>query len=303
MSGFFKSKDPQVSTQFVQPEAFKATTAAQGADIASRIGQPGPAFAGERVAPLTSLQQTGIQRATEFAGAPVPAAFGLAQSEFVRQLTPTDPANTLLFKAVREGAKRNLQQSIEQISDISGGTGRAFTGARLEQEAKAAEGATINLNQILGQLALEQERQRISAAERLPGIAGQIAEFPLRQAQAAVSIGEVPRQIEQAQLDAQFQEFIRRFVTEPQQVSQLANQFIGLGAPSPVTTTIPGAASPFAQVLGAGGNILASAAGGGAFNSAIDRLLKGQGTAGGGVGIGGGTPGGTSTFGRLPITL
>ena len=273
MSGFFKAKEPEVKTTFEQDPRFSGVTTKQAADISGRIGQPGPEFKGQRVAGLTPLQQIGQTRATEFATAPTPAAFGLAQSEFVRQLTPTDPANTLLFKAIREGSKRNLQQSIEQISDISGGTGRAFTGARLEQEAEAAEGATINLNQILGELALEQERQRISAAQNLPAIAQQIAGFPLQQATAAQQFGEIPRQLEQQQLDTQFQEFIRRFVTQPQDVSNLANQFISLGSPTPVTTTTPGQASPFAQIATAGGEILGSAARGGAFNEAIARLL------------------------------
>lgn len=250
MGDFFKSKKPEVQTTFEQAPEFKQVTAKQAADISGRIGQPGPAFEGLRVAPLTPLQQVGQERAAQFAGAPIPAAFGLAQSEFVRQLTPQDPANTMLFKAIQEGARRNLRQNIEEISDFSGGTGRAFSGARLEQESKAVEGATINLNQILGQIALEQERQRIDAAKQLPGIAERIAGFPLQQATAAQQFGAIPQQLEQAQLDAQFQEFLRRFVTEPQNVSNLANQFIGLGAPQPVTTTTEGQASPFAQVSG-----------------------------------------------------
>jgi len=261
MSGFFKSKEPEVKTTFEQPEQFKTVTKRQGEDIAGRIGQPGPAFEGQRVAPLTSLQQTGIQKAQEFAGAPLPNEFNLARDEFVRQLTPTDPSNTFLFKAIQEGARRNLRENIEQISDISGGTNRAFSGARLEQESKAVEGATINLNQILGQLALEQEKQRISAAERLPGIAEQIAGFPLRQAEAAVGIGDIERQVEQAGLDAQFQEFIRRFVETPQNVGNLANQFISQGAPTPVTTVNPGQISPFASTVNFGKDLAVALAG------------------------------------------
>jgi len=285
MSGFFKSKPAETKTTFEQDPLFKGVTSAQAADLQSRIGQPGPAFTGERVAPLSPLQQTGLQKAQQFANQPIPQAFGLAQSEFVRQLTPQDPANTFLFKAVQEGARRNLRQSIDQISDISGGTGRAFSGARLEQESKAVEGTTINLNQILGQLALEQERQRISAAERLPGIAQQIAEFPLQQAAAATQFGEIPRGLEQAQLDADFQEFIRRFVEEPQNVSNLANQFIGLGAPQPITTVTPGQASPFSQLAPLIGTAAGSLLGplGAAAGGALASKFFGPKTSGGAI--------------------
>lgn len=251
MSNFFKTKKSKVERGFVQPEAFKDVTQRQAADIASRIGQPGPAFEGERVADLTPFQKN-VLDVFKRSGAgtqPVPKTFKLAESEFVKQLSPVDPQNTLLFKAVREGARRNLRENLEQISDVAGGTGRAFSGARLEQEAKAAEGATINLNQILGELALEQERQRIQAARDLPAISEAIAGFPARQAQTALALTDVERGLEQARLEAGFQEFIRRFVETPQNISNLANQFIGIGQPRFTETVTPGQPSPFSKTL------------------------------------------------------
>lgn len=249
MSNFFTTKKPEIQTEFKQPEDFSGVTKAQADFLKSRIGQPGKAFEGERVADLTSLQQTGLESLKQFAGQKAPETFGLAESEFVRQLSPTDPENTILFKAVREGAKRNLQQSIEQISDFAGGTGRAFSGARLEQEGKAAEGATIGLNQILGEIALEQERQRITAAKELPQLSEFISRFPARQAETVLGLGDIERQIEQSKKDVDFQEFIRRFETTPMNIAQLANQFVGIKPPETFTTQTPGDPSGFTKTL------------------------------------------------------
>jgi hypothetical protein len=120
--------------------------------------------------------------------------------------------------AVNSG-QAELDEAKTRMGEDRAGTGRFFHGGRLESARKLENEALRDFDTTSASLA-ERERDRMSAV--LPqalSYGAQQANFPLTQAAALQQYGSLPREIEQADKTALYNEFMR---TEDQTREDLA---------------------------------------------------------------------------------
>ena len=188
-----------------------------------QIGQPGKQYTGEMVAPLSEQEGQSFDFLRKYGEQGDNETLKNARGEINKTLTNQyDPTTSPYYQAVKAQAAVNLQDTQRNIASNAAGAGRYWTGARLEQEGKAARDSELGLNTLLGALS-ENERQR--RLDVLPQ-AGQFGEaeqqLPLQQATAYQALGALPRNIQQAGDTATQNEWLRSQVEYPMQIANIA---------------------------------------------------------------------------------
>jgi hypothetical protein len=277
-----KPSTEQLSTLSPEQEAVQRPLASF---LASRIGQGLPGFPEfqERVREIaqpTGLETAGLGRLGEFVGEEGRVLGAEQETALARLLggeTPeffTPERVTELFERGIRGPtiRRFREETLPQIRESFIGPGQLFGTARAEAERRAARDIEEQLGAQEAQLQLAAEERRAAlgegALQRMgealglaPDVTRAIQGFPLEQAEAALSLGGLERQLAAAQLQAELQEFIR---TQPESspiISQ-ALQLLGIPTRENIVREAP-APGPLEQALGTfGGALLGQAAGG-----------------------------------------
>jgi len=249
----FKSKQsssgaqqPQFQTLY---DPFATTRAKTNEWLTSQVGQPGPSYTGERVAPASDVEQAGIDYAKSYAQQPSTGdSFKAAQGEIQKTLSGDyDPSTSPYYQAVKAEASRNLGVQNKQIADNAAGGGMYYSGARLKAQADASQKTTQALDTTLAGLA-EKERQNRLAAVPLALQADQYGtNADAKKAQVLQVLGALPRELQQALLDATYQQWNQANYDYPLNIAQIS---AGLSAQQP--TFVQSGYQPYQQSTGAG---------------------------------------------------
>src|SRR3990167_7953164 len=217
-----EAAQPQFQTLY---DPFASSRSKLNSYLTEKIGQKGPAFGGDRVAPLSDLEQKSIDKAGEYAAQPATTpTSGYAADEIKKTLSGDyDPSTSPYYQAVKAEAERNLTKTQENIADKAAGGGRFFSGARLKAQADAAADVNIGLNKQLGALAENERQNRLSVLPQALDLDEQQTNAPAKQAQALQVLGALPREQQQALLDAIYQEFLLSEYEYPLNIAQLAS--------------------------------------------------------------------------------
>ena len=200
----------------LQPDKldFQMRTGQQFGDYINRYlpqYQPGRAYTGQRTAGMTGQEQAGLSALDRihYSSATGPLT-GLAGDEVKKTLTGGyDPATSPYYQGLRKASQINTQDAINASRRSAGARGGYLNEGSLRDEASIRQRGASSLDTILAGL-YENERGRMSGAI---GQAAALDEFQraqeLGQVDASQRYGGLQRIIDQADLEAQYQDFNR----------------------------------------------------------------------------------------------
>jgi len=238
---------------FQEPEEYQNIRKALGEHLLGRIGKREP-YTGELVAPLSDIENLGLERLKQFGTAAPPAVLGEGTEEVRKTLASGyDPETSAYYQAFRQKRLAELDESTKRLREEAAGAGRFFHGGRLESTRRLEEGALRDINL---QSATLGERERERKLQVLPyalRFAETSQDMPLQQIEALMQYGAVPRGIEQGKRTGLYNEFIRQLGQEGEDVDRAA-RFVG-----PLPITYPSyAPSQLPQMLQGAGSVLGS---------------------------------------------
>ena len=270
--GFFSKKKIELTPQWQK-------------DLQQELAK-GEGYGGKMTAEMSPYEKTGLEQwLAPFLEAPATGkSFAAGEEELGKVLRGEyDPRTSPYYTGLKTEAMTNLEEVIDQIRGQKAAGGEFFTSERIGEEQKAGRDVAQNLNTMLGQM-FEQERARTFAA--LP-LAMQYDEYaqttaPMAKMTAASTFGALPRQIEQADLERKYQDFVNTKqrqltmaglspgVTQPYEYGQ--SKFEEYGTPTAkvvgtlINAIITGGAGSAAGATGAAGGA------GGGFASAEQAI-------------------------------
>lgn len=174
---------------------------------------PGKDFAGDFVAPLSGFEQQGLGFLQKFLDQPDQTPLLKSAQNELQQTFDTkrfDPKIGDFYRLLREEAGINQRDSIDTINRNLAGAGQFFTGERLRQTREAGTRTSNFLNQQLAQLGERERDRRLNIIPQALQVDQAVTTAPLRKTEAATKFGALPRQIEQANLEAVYQDFLRK---------------------------------------------------------------------------------------------
>lgn len=266
MSGLFGSKKKE-SSQAQGPnlqtfyDPFASTREAVNTWLTSQTGKPGPTYTGDRVAPMSDLEAASQGWGQDYATSPASGeSLQLAQDEIKKTLSGDyDPSTSPYYQAVKAEAEKNLTQTNKNIADQSTGGRRYFSGARLKAQADASRDVNMNLNTTLAGLSEKERQNRLSAVPVAAALDEQATNAAAKKAMNLQAIGALPRELQQALMDAAYQEWMAANYDYPLNIAQIGS---GLAAREPTwvqqgysTGTGSSSVSGIGKILSMIGNI------------------------------------------------
>ena len=264
MSGLFgggkkssgEAQAPSLQT-FYDP--FKTTREAVNTWLTEQTGKQGPTYSGDRVAPMTDIEKASQDSAAKYAAQPATGeSLSLAQDEIKKTLSGEyDPSTSPYYQAVKAEAERNLADTNKQIADKSTMGRRYFSGSRVKAQADATSDVNIALNKELGAMSERERQNRLAAVPQAAAIDAQASNAEAKKAANLQTIGALPRELQQALMDAAYQEWMAANYDYPLNIAQIGS---GLAAREPTWVqqgyqTQPSSSAGWGNILGQIGNI------------------------------------------------
>jgi len=188
-----------------------------------QIGQPGKAYEGNLIAPLSPQENQSFDFLRQYGEAGPSQTMQQGKAEIGKTLTGQyDPATSPYYQAVKAEAAKNLAETQKSISGKAAGGGRYWTGARLEQQQEAASENARGLNTLMGSLAENERQNRLNVLPQAFQYGQAEQQLPLQKATAFQTLGGLPRAIEQMVNQANYQEWLRSQVDYPMQIGGMA---------------------------------------------------------------------------------
>lgn len=234
---------------------------------------PGEKYPGQlSVKTPSAFEQKGLSELDKLLAGPATGElFGAAKGQVMDTLSGkyADPSTSPFIQSTMRLANQNLQDAINKSRAGAGARGTFFSRSALQEESNLTERTQNLLNTVIGDF-MNQERGRqqnaVPMAESLEKYGTLTA--PLARIGAATTTGALPRVLEQADLERQYDDYLRgrkELGAVPNIGTSVFGRDIPYGYPdvvSPVQSEPSGIAS-ILQALnsGGGGNILDSLGG------------------------------------------
>lgn len=238
-----------------QKEALKQLLA----QLSGQLGQGGEAFTGERVAPLSPSEQF-IHGTIGPGVRDDRATFENITSELTPLLSGGDVDVEPFFnETIRDPLLETFFEEEIPGLDRSFAKTDFFSTDRNQGVTDVASDLNTILGRELTRLSFDTQQ---AGLDRAVDVGGLLAALPGQRAQSTAIAEEsarTPRLVEQANLEAEFQEFlrIRKGGTDQNQTIQQLLQALGLGASENVVTTTPGTSGFLSDFLtGGGGEVI-----------------------------------------------
>lgn len=216
-SAFLKPKKGEtVSQQPLLPE-FQMETGEQVAKwLQENLGRynPNERYEGPRVAGMSPFEETGLNLLQNYLGES-PGSGELFQAGKKQVLDTlggkySDASTNPFIQSMLKLSNQNLQDSIDQARGRRGARGTYFTRAGLQEEGQLQERTLNALNSVIAGIQ-EQERGRQFQAAPIAQTMDQYetGTAPLAKIEASQRFGALPRTIEQAGYEADYQDWLR----------------------------------------------------------------------------------------------
>jgi hypothetical protein len=217
LSGLFGKKKPKLLMLPEQREAYRTLLPAaidKGRDFMQVGTEP---YTGERVAPMSEYEDIGLGTLGDYLSSPLPtesSLYGLSAGELEKTLAGKeyDPATGPFYEAYRTNVMRDLQKLTDAIRQRAAGAGgrSVFAGGPVQEEREAALAGHANLAEVLGRMYEGERARRLGTVPLALQTMGWAEQVPQARVAASQQYGALPRMIEQAELDARYQDFIRQ---------------------------------------------------------------------------------------------
>ena len=296
--------------------AFDAAPANPNQDNQGAVNVGGPMYpwvtpyTGQFTAPMSEAQQQGLSGMQNFVG----GGGGLGTAEgYVNDLLSGKyiGSGNPFIQQVQEGQQTlkdyQDQQALKRIASSMAAGGNALSGARMSANQNYQNLSDANMLSQMGNLRLQDLLAERGFQNQGVGMAGQLAGQQMNQYGELMNAGGLPQQLQQHDLNAQYQDWLRQ-IQAMQGQYQYGNQqaqsllhgggYTGSQMPNYGQSDAAGWASLISMLFGGGGSGgIGNSIGGQAISgigSLISQLFGGG--AGGGSGTGG-TGAGTGDFG------
>jgi len=178
-----------------------------------RVGRAGQTYPGPLVAALSEFEETGLKGLGDYLGRP-PATEGKLYTSAVDEIAKTlsgdyDPAQSEYYQAYRTAVMRELEESKDRLAARTSAGDKFFGGGRIATEGEMEESAVGDLALVLGQLAERERERRLGAVPQALSLTQYGEQAPVDRVAASQQFGALPRLIEQAEMDTEYQEWIR----------------------------------------------------------------------------------------------
>jgi len=178
-----------------------------------RIGRAGQKYPGPLVAALSEFEETGLGGLRDFLDKPLPTE-GRLYTSAVDEIAKTlegdyDPAQSEYYKAYKTGVLRELEEAKDRVAARASAGDKFFGGGRIATEGELEESTVGNLALVLGQLAERERERKLSSVGQALALTQYGEEAPVERIKAAEIYGALPRVIEQQEMDAEYQEWLR----------------------------------------------------------------------------------------------
>lgn len=188
--------------------------AAKGGAL-SRLGQAGTPYPGQLSAGLTGYQTTALGGLEQYlGGTPMgqQPLYRLGQEELTKTLQGDeyDPYQGEYYKAYRANMMRELQEAKDRLAGRTSARDQFFGGGRISEESELEQTAMGDLQQMLGQLYETERTRKLGAVPLAQSFLGFGEESQRAKIGFGLEAGDYPRQIEQAGLDREYQEYLRQ---------------------------------------------------------------------------------------------
>lgn len=205
----------------IQPEAFPgapkmreslAGKAEPGAF--ERLGRTGETYPGPLMAALSEFEETGLGGLRDYMGAPLPTEgtmYKSAADEIMKTLSGEqyDPSQGEYYQAYRSSVMRELEEAKDRLAARASAGDKFFGGGRIATEGEMEESALGKMAMVLGELAEKERERRLGAVTQALGLTQYEEAAPLQRVAASQQYGALPRLIEQAEMDVEYQEWLR----------------------------------------------------------------------------------------------
>ena len=218
-SDWFSDKDRGMGVSVVA-DPYKDVREPLVSWLGGRIGQSGPSYQGQQVAPLSRQEQQSLGFLDQYGNTQNTPLHKNAVAEINKTLTDSyNPATSPYYQAVKAEAAQNLKDTQENINRNTPSSRAYFSGARIKEQSRAASDSAIGLNNTLGQLSMQERMNRLNVLPQ----AFQYMNVPLQQAEAYQSLGGLPRMIEQARNTADLEDWLRSNYQYPMDIAGMAS--------------------------------------------------------------------------------
>lgn len=180
-----------------------------------RLERAGEPYSGELTAPMTGIEKGGLDTLEGWLGSDMPSddpLFGMARGEYEKTLGSDyyDPAEGQYYQAYQQNIKRELQEAKDRLAAKTSARDQFYSGGRVAGEAELEETAMGKLIETLGLLTERERDKRLGVIPSALDLISQGEAYPLQRVNASQEYGGLEREIEQAGLDRQYQEFMRQ---------------------------------------------------------------------------------------------
>lgn len=121
-----------------------------------------------------------------------------------------DPGSSDYYQALRDASEYNRKGAIDQTNADLGGRGKFFSSEALQKYGDINAQTSIGLNNSMAALANRERDRSMAAVPQADALERYISGVPLQKATAATTIGALPRELEQKDLEAHYQDFLRK---------------------------------------------------------------------------------------------
>jgi len=179
-----------------------------------RIKSAGEAYPGELYTPMTDTELGGVSGLEQYLASPLTTESPLYQagrSEIEKTLSGEyDPYEGEYYKAYKNNLMRELRDAKDRLAARTSARDQYFGGGRIKTEGRMEEGAMGDLAQVLGGLYEKERATRLATAPEAMRIAGLEERMPAERAQQALQFGAYLRNIQEAQRQAEMNEWLRQ---------------------------------------------------------------------------------------------
>lgn len=211
--------------------------------------EPGKAYTGAFTAPLSKFENQGLD---QFLAQYLNQDALTPQLSDVRSLldkTVTggfDPGTSDYYRALRSMAGYNRQQAIRDTNADLGARNKFFSSEAVSKYGDINAQTANSLNLAMADLADKERSRSMSAVPLLTSLENFLQNIPLQKAQAATTIGAIPRELAQKDLEAQYQDFKR----QQTELGQVINATTGVSNTQTTQTAPAYKTSPFESFIG-----------------------------------------------------
>jgi len=228
---------------------------------------PGKEYEGKFTAPMSEAEKLGQGELLQYLKKPSATGdiFAAGKDEILKTLTGKyDPWKSKEYQAFREGALSEEQDLIDRMRRGSGYRGTLFQDTSMRDEGLARSKTSQYLDQLLASLSNQERQNKLNVLPQALGYEKYEQAAPTAKATAGLTLGSLPRMLEQADLEAQYQDFLRK-QNELGQVPGIAQGYYQTQGPNYGYGGSYSAPSPFERIMGTvapvAGTIIGSAFG------------------------------------------